>query len=163
LYQGEIVGLPLQAPWVDVRSIGAGGGSIAVVDAGGLLRVGPRSAGASPGPAGYGRGGEEPTVTDAALALGMLADGAIAGDVPLHAGNFSAWGLLDVDLSQTASRTQITRLSDGALAGAAPLVAELLAEVDARPRPPGTRQVSIHADLRYVGQEHTLTVAAPQD
>jgi N-methylhydantoinase A len=84
LYQGEIVGLPLQAPWVDVRSIGAGGGSIAMVDAGGLLRVGPRSAGASPGPACYGRGGTEPTVTDAALALGMLPDGAIAGDVTLR-------------------------------------------------------------------------------
>jgi N-methylhydantoinase A len=57
---------------VDVRSIGAGGGSIAHVDAGGLLRVGPRSAGSVPGPACYGRGGTEPTVTDAALVLGYL-------------------------------------------------------------------------------------------
>ncbi len=57
LYEGEVVGLPLQTPWVDVRSIGAGGGSIAHVDEGGLLRVGPRSAGAVPGPACYGRGG----------------------------------------------------------------------------------------------------------
>jgi N-methylhydantoinase A len=245
LFQGEIVGLPLQTPWVDVRSIGAGGGSIASVDAGGLLRVGPRSAGASPGPACYGRGGTEPTVTDAALALGMLADGAIAGDVtlrrdlaeaaleplagqgplagvqdvargilqiasahmadairgitveqgrdpraativafggaggifgtlladdlgvdrlviPVHAGNFSAWGLLGVDLAQTASRTQITRLRDGALAAAQPLVAGLLAELDRRPRPDGERTVEIHLDVRYVGQEHTLTVPAPQ-
>ena len=58
LYQGEVVGLPIQTPWVDVRSIGAGGGSIAYVDSGGLLRVGPQSAGADPGPACYGRGGD---------------------------------------------------------------------------------------------------------
>jgi N-methylhydantoinase A len=57
---------------VDVRSIGAGGGSIAWVDPGGLLRVGPESAGADPGPACYGRGGERPTVTDAALVLGYV-------------------------------------------------------------------------------------------
>ncbi len=75
LYEGEVVGLPVQTPWVDVRSIGAGGGSIAYVDQGGLLRVGPRSAGAVPGPACYGRGGTEPTVTDAAFLLGMLGDG----------------------------------------------------------------------------------------
>jgi len=72
MYEGEVVGMPLQTPWVDVRSIGAGGGSIAFVDDGGLLQVGPRSAGAVPGPACYGRGGEEPTVTDAAFLLGML-------------------------------------------------------------------------------------------
>ncbi|MDQ2623278.1 MAG: hydantoinase/oxoprolinase family protein [Actinomycetota bacterium] len=57
---------------VDIRSIGSGGGSIAHVDPGGLLRVGPQSAGADPGPACYGQGGEEPTVTDAALILGYL-------------------------------------------------------------------------------------------
>jgi N-methylhydantoinase A len=57
---------------VDVRSIGAGGGSIAWIDSGGLLRVGPQSAGAAPGPACYGGGGTEPTVTDAALVLGYL-------------------------------------------------------------------------------------------
>src|SRR5262249_47264462 len=56
-YEGRVVGMPLQTPWVDVRSIGAGGGSIAQIDAGGLLRVGPGSAGAEPGPACYGRGG----------------------------------------------------------------------------------------------------------
>ena len=55
MYEGKIVGLPVQTPWVDVRSIGAGGGSIAYVDAGGLLRVGPQSAGAQPGPAGVVR------------------------------------------------------------------------------------------------------------
>ncbi len=57
---------------VDVRSVGAGGGSIAWIDAGGLLRVGPQSAGAVPGPACYGRGGDQPTVTDAAVVLGYV-------------------------------------------------------------------------------------------
>lgn len=75
LYQGEIGGLPIQAPWVDVRSIGAGGGSIAHIDVGGLLQVGPQSAGADPGPACYGRGGTKATVTDAAFFLGMLGSG----------------------------------------------------------------------------------------
>lgn len=83
LYQGEVVGLPLQSPWVDVRSVGAGGGSIAYADAGGLLRVGPRSAGADPGPACYQRGGTEPTVTDAALHLGMIPRGHISGGIEL--------------------------------------------------------------------------------
>ena len=82
-YEGAIDGMPIQTPWVDVRSIGAGGGSIAFVDAGGLLRVGPRSAGADPGPVCYGRGGSEPTVTDAAAVLGMLAFGELAAGVRL--------------------------------------------------------------------------------
>src|SRR5207237_7498095 len=86
LYEGRVIGLPLQTSWVDVRSIGAGGGSIAYVDVGGLLRVGPRSAGARPGPACYGRGGAEPTVTDAALALGMLGPGELAGGIVLDRG-----------------------------------------------------------------------------
>ena len=69
---------------VDVHTVGAGGGSIAWRDAGGALRVGPRSAGAQPGPACYGRGGTEPTVTDANLLLGYLApDSALAGGVAL--------------------------------------------------------------------------------
>ena len=63
---------PVILPAVDVTSVGAGGGSIAHVDAAGVLKVGPRSAGADPGPAAYGRGGLEPTVTDAYLVLGML-------------------------------------------------------------------------------------------
>jgi N-methylhydantoinase A len=65
---GHITGFPA----VDVKSIGAGGGSIAWIDEGGLLHVGPQSAGADPGPAAYGRGGERPTVTDACLVLGYL-------------------------------------------------------------------------------------------
>lgn len=64
--------LPIILPMLDIHSVGAGGGSIAWVDAGGSLRVGPRSAGSQPGPACYGRGGTEPTVTDANLLLGRL-------------------------------------------------------------------------------------------
>lgn len=65
-------GIMLGFPWVDVKSVGAGGGSIAWTDPGGLLHVGPASAGAEPGPAAYGRGGSEPTVTDACVALGYI-------------------------------------------------------------------------------------------
>src|SRR4051794_19906802 len=244
LYEGSIIGLPLQTPWVDVRSIGAGGGSIASVDAGGLLRVGPQSAGARPGPACYGLGGSEPTVTDAAVLLGVPPPGPIAGDVvldparaaaalgplaaplgfadadevargvvrvacahmadairsitiesgrdprdaaivafggagpvlatvlaheldiativvPPHAGNLSAWGLLGVDLAQTSSRTRLTRLDDEGLRAARPLIAELTEELDRRSKPDPRRELEVHVDMRYVGQEHTLTVLAP--
>jgi N-methylhydantoinase A len=82
-HQGDVIGMPVQTPWVDVRSIGAGGGSIAYVDDG-LLRVGPQSAGAQPGPACYGRGGTEPTVTDAACVLGMLGDGVLSDTLRLR-------------------------------------------------------------------------------
>jgi N-methylhydantoinase A len=80
----EVGGRALALPMVDVHTIGAGGGSIAWRDAGGALRVGPRSAGADPGPACYGRGGDEPTVTDANLLLGYLDSGSpLAGGVEL--------------------------------------------------------------------------------
>src|SRR5688500_6954363 len=68
----HIAGLPNRTPQIEINSIGAGGGSVAWLDAGGALRVDPRSAGADPGPACYGRGGTEPTVTDANLVLGRL-------------------------------------------------------------------------------------------
>ena len=77
--ESVVAGVPIRFPMVDVHTIGAGGGSIAWLDDGGALRVGPRSAGARPGPAAYGRGGELPTVTDANLVLGYLADGAVLG------------------------------------------------------------------------------------
>jgi N-methylhydantoinase A/oxoprolinase/acetone carboxylase beta subunit len=81
-----IAGRPIQLPTVDVHTVGAGGGSIGWRDPGGALRVGPRSAGAVPGPACYGRGGTEPTVTDANLLLGNLAaDSTLAGGVALDA------------------------------------------------------------------------------
>ena len=80
----EIGGRPLALPMVDIHTVGAGGGSIGWRDPGGALRVGPRSAGADPGPACYGRGGTEPTVTDANLVLGLLdPDAPLAGGVAL--------------------------------------------------------------------------------
>jgi N-methylhydantoinase A len=236
MYEGRVGGMPIQTPWVDVRSIGAGGGSVASVDVGGLLRVGPRSAGAVPGPAAYGRGGAEPTVTDAALVLGMLGEGELAAGIrldrglagsaleplaerlgldeekvargivtianaamadtireitveqgqdprratlmafggagpvfatllareleigkiviPLYAGNFSAWGLLGADLTQTAARTQILRLSDEGLRDARSTLGELFAGLEQR----DGAAPEVRLDLRYVGQEHTLTV-----
>ena len=75
----EIDGLALKAPMMDIHTIGAGGGSIAWIDSGGALRVGPQSAGAEPGPACYGAGGSEPTVTDANLVLGRLSTDSLLG------------------------------------------------------------------------------------
>ena len=77
--EGEIAGLPLRLPIMDIHTVGAGGGSIARIDAGGALTVGPDSAGADPGPACYGRGGRLPTVTDANLVLGRLDAGHFLG------------------------------------------------------------------------------------
>jgi N-methylhydantoinase A len=80
-----IAGVPIKLPMVDVHTVSAGGGSVAWADAGGALRVGPRSAGAEPGPAAYAKGGEEPAVTDANLFLGYLADGTeLGGEVTLR-------------------------------------------------------------------------------
>jgi N-methylhydantoinase A len=243
--EGEVIGLPVQAPWVDVRSIGAGGGSIAEIDAGGLLRVGPRSAGSAPGPACYGRGGTAPTVTDAAFALGMLGEGRLAGGleldrgladaalsqltaavdmdvervaqgilrvasahmadaiheitvergldprdgalmafggagglfatllaresdiptivVPPFPGNFSAWGLLGADITQTAAQTVIAPLSDESTSHAERVLSELLAELKRRPGGgAGNGAVPAAAlDLRYAGQEYSLTLPVP--
>jgi N-methylhydantoinase A len=101
--ESVVAGVPVRLPMVDVHTVSAGGGSIAWVDAGGALRVGPGSAGADPGPAAYGRGGEEPTVTDANLYLGYLRDGAeLGGEVRLDRnraeaalGRVGAWVGLD--------------------------------------------------------------------
>ena len=78
----SVGGLPIRVPMVDIHTVGAGGGSIVWRDAGGADRVGPESAGANPGPACYGRGGERPTVTDANLLLGRLPE-RLAGGVEL--------------------------------------------------------------------------------
>jgi N-methylhydantoinase A/oxoprolinase/acetone carboxylase beta subunit len=88
----EVAGLPVRMPGLDVHTIGAGGGSIARLDDGGALVVGPRSAGAVPGPACYGRGGSAPTVTDADL---------VAGRIPAGAA-FPGLGVLDLDAARMA-------------------------------------------------------------
>ena len=80
----EIDGLPVRTPVLDIVSVGAGGGSLVWIDEGGMLRVGPRSAGASPGPACYGRGGVAPTVTDAHVVRGTIrADAFLGGTMQL--------------------------------------------------------------------------------
>ncbi len=89
--QGEIDKMPVRLPMVEIRTIGAGGGSIAKVRAGGRLTVGPESAGSRPGPACYGRGGAEPTVTDANLVLGRLdGEGFLGGGMRLDAAKAQA-------------------------------------------------------------------------
>jgi N-methylhydantoinase A len=121
LYQGEIDHMPIQSPWVDVRSIGSGGGSIAAVDAGGLLRVGPESAGAVPGPAAYGKGGTEPTLTDATAFLGMLGSGKLAAGIILdkHAAG-SAFGPAAAALQRSVEEVAIgtVRIASAAMANA---------------------------------------------
>jgi len=92
-----IGGYPVMAPMIDIHTIGAGGGSIAYIDAGGAFRVGPQSAGAQPGPAAYAKGGDQPTVTDAQIVLGRL---------PPH--NFLGG---EMTLQADASRAVIDRLA----------------------------------------------------
>ena len=85
-YEGRVGPHPVRLPMLDIHTVGAGGGSIAYLDLGGALRVGPRSAGAEPGPVCYARGGREPTVTDANLICGrMLADRFLGGRIRLDA------------------------------------------------------------------------------
>ena len=96
--EGSFQDYPLNVPMIDVRTIGAGGSSIAYVDEGGALKVGPESAGAEPGPACYGRGGTEPTVTDASLLLGYLNPGTFAGGLDI-----------DVEKSRTAIESKIAQ------------------------------------------------------
>ena len=108
--EGEVAeGIPVTVSMLDVRAIGAGGGSIAWIDDGGGLRVGPQSAGADPGPACYAHGGEEPTVTDANLVLGRLAPGAFLG------GQLE----LDRERAEAAIRTRVAEPLGLPLAGAA--------------------------------------------
>ena len=84
LIGGYATGLPVQMPMIDIQEVGTGGGSIARVEVGNALRVGPESAGAAPGPVCYGLGGTEPTITDANLVLGRLgADRFLGGEMKL--------------------------------------------------------------------------------
>jgi N-methylhydantoinase A len=242
-YEGKVGDLPLQTPWVDVRSIGSGGGSIASTDASKILRVGPESSGAIPGPVCYSRGGTRPTTTDAAAVLGMLGHGKLAGNlqldieaagiaveglgadldlsrdetasgiitiagaamaaavrsvtiergedpreaaliayggagpmlatviaqelditsivVPEHAGNFSACGLLDQDVTRTASATLLGALDAAGLAAADKTRRELTADLEARsPSRDAAADVRMETalDLRFRGQLYTLNI-----
>ncbi|MBL8671064.1 MAG: hydantoinase/oxoprolinase family protein, partial [Alphaproteobacteria bacterium] len=119
--------MPIHVPMVDVHTIGAGGGSIAFINEGGLLQVGPESAGASPGPICYGRGGKRPTITDANLALGRLNPAKLLSvDSPvamasLHAALVEQCGQhLGLDAEQTAAA--IVRVANDKMAGAVRMV-----------------------------------------
>jgi len=122
----EVGGRALALPMVDVHTVGAGGGSIAWRDSGGALRVGPRSAGADPGPACYGRGGEEPTVTDANLLIGYLEEDApLAGGVRLDrtAAERAVAGLAEeLGLSVEDTAAGIVRVASAAMAQAVRVV-----------------------------------------
>jgi len=247
--EAQLEGLPLLLPLVDIHTIGAGGGSVAWIEAGGL-RVGPHSAGSEPGPACYGRGGSEPTVTDANAVLGRIdpdyfLDGGMALDVraaeqavdrvaeplgmsraeaaagilaiinakmadalrtmtvqqgidprrfslvafggagPMHAialaeelgiadvvvpwapGAFSAWGMLHTELRRDLVRSLYrppVAIDGGELEA---VFGELTAEGDALLGsdgvPPEHRRFLRQVDMRYSGQEYTITVAAPDD
>jgi N-methylhydantoinase A len=238
----HVDGHPLRIPVIDITEVSAGGGTIAWIDAGGALALGPQSAGADPGPVCYGRGGVEPTVTDANLVLGRIAPGrflggtmpldhgaasraieerlglplglhrdsaaagvvrladvkmalgvrsittergldprdyalvAYGGGGPLHAvaiarelgiprvivppspSTFSAWGMLATDLRHDLVRTVLEPLerTDGAWAGAR--YGEMEREIEAILPPLGEARRHRAADLRYLGQEHTVTV-----
>ncbi len=120
--EGVVAGRPLALAMLDIHTVGAGGGSIAWRDPGGALRVGPRSAGADPGPACYGRGGEDPTVTDANLLVGRLpADAPLAGGLELDrdAAQRAIAGLA-VTLGLTAQRCAegIVRVAEAEMARA---------------------------------------------
>ena len=120
-------GMPIHVPMVDVHTVGAGGGSIARVDASGLLRVGPESAGASPGPICFARGGTEPTITDANLVLGRLDPTALLSvDSPVSVADVRrrfadrVGGLLGLDADQAAAA--VLRVANDRMAGAVRMV-----------------------------------------
>jgi N-methylhydantoinase A len=138
-----VAGLPIRLPTVDLHAVGAGGGSIARVDAGGALHVGPDSAGADPGPACYGRGGTLPTVTDANLLLGRLPE-RLAGGVELDRaaaeralGSIDPAAVIDVVNAEMLRALRVVSVERGhdprdfalvAFGGAGPLHACALAE-----------------------------------
>jgi N-methylhydantoinase A len=117
-----VAGRPLSLPALDIHTVGAGGGSIAWRDPGGALRVGPASAGAVPGPACYGRGGQEPTVTDANLLLGrLLEDSPLAGGLSLDrsAAVRAVSGLSrELDIELLACAEGIVRVAEAEMLGA---------------------------------------------
>ena len=119
--------MPIHVPMVDVHTIGAGGGSIAALDSAGMLRVGPESAGARPGPICYGRGGSEPTITDANLVLGRLNPDKLMGvDYPVTLDHVRGLILEKVGkslgLDAEAAAAAILRIANDRMAGAMRLV-----------------------------------------
>ena len=239
----HVDGRPLRIPVIDIKEVSAGGGTIAWIDTGGALALGPQSAGAEPGPVCYGLGGTEPTVTDANVVLGRI-DGtrflggtmpldaagagraleaklarplglghdavaagvvrladvkmalavrsittergldprdyalvAYGGGGPLHAvaiarelaiprvvippapSTFSAWGMLATDLRHDLVRTVLEPLERTDVAWAEARYAEMRREIEAILPGVGSPVMHLAADLRYLGQEHTVTVS----
>ncbi len=119
-------GVPAAIPLIDIKSIGAGGGSIAWIDAGGFLRVGPESAGATPGPACYGNGGIKPTVTDANLVLGRLDPGYFLGgrmSLDIDAANAVLKPLADqLEMSNVELASSIVEIANENMASAIKMV-----------------------------------------
>lgn len=123
LYHGaEFEGLPINTPSLYIHTIGAGGGSLAYLDDAGALQVGPKSAGAMPGPAAYGRGGTEPTFTDAALAIGYLGtDTPLGGELTLdREKSIAALGPIaeHLGLTETQLARGIVQISNTKIVGA---------------------------------------------
>ena len=171
-------GLPVQAATLDLLEVGGGGGSIARIDRLGLLQVGPHSAGSDPGPACYGLGGEEPTVTDAMLCLGFLPDALLGGGLALDreraataigtriaeplgvSSQAAAWGVYSVVAETMASALRVHSIEHGvdprqltifAFGGAGPLVAARIANALRCARivvPVGAGVTSAHGFLR---------------
>jgi N-methylhydantoinase A len=136
LVGGYATGLPLQVPMIDIQEVGTGGGSIARIEAGGGLRVGPESAGAQPGPVCYGQGGTEPTITDCNLVLGRLApDRFLGGEMTL-----------DLPAARAALETKI----------AAPLALDPVAAADGILRIAATKMSHM---VRWVTTERGLDAA----
>lgn len=248
--EAEFEGLPISLPILDIKTIGAGGGSIGWIDEGGHLQVGPHSAGALPGPACYGKGGQAPTFTDAALLVGYLdPNNFLGGAIPLDAdqarqavqseladrlgmpvsrvaagivriseakisgaireisieqgfhpkdfgllafggggglvatsvarelgipmaiippgpANFSALGMLMVDVVHDFSQTYVTELAEVDVASVNRLYADLVrrgqAALQADGFEPQERRVVRSAELRYQGQEHTVNLPLPE-
>jgi N-methylhydantoinase A len=129
--EGRVGRYPVKVPMIDVVTIGTGGGSIAWRGADGALRVGPRSAGADPGPICYARGGTEPTITDAALVLGRIPPHLLGGEIPLDA------DLAGAGIDALAAGLRLTRER----------VAEGILEIAAWSQANAVRQVSVKRGL----------------
>lgn len=120
-------GVPIRVPTVDIHTVGAGGGSIAWVDAGGALRVGPNSARADPGPACYDRGGVDPTVTDAAVVLGLIgSDRPLGGQLPVNAD--AAYTVMG-ELAAAAGLTDATEAAIGTYRVAVESIAQAIRRI----------------------------------
>ena len=118
--------LPIHVPMIDVHTVGAGGGSIAHVNDAGMLQVGPESAGAAPGPIGYGRGGERVTITDANLVLGRLSAGKLLGvDRPVSMTRLHALVEAQIGrplgLAPDRAAAAVVRIANDRMAGAVPI------------------------------------------